>query len=88
MHPMLMNSLTNCLVPYRGVKYHLKEWSQADLVPINKEELFNLRHASIRNPIEGLNGQIKKKCPVLDNMPSFEFKLQVDIVTCCCNLHN
>ena len=34
------------LVPYRGVRYHLSEWGRAGVRPANKEELFNLRHAS------------------------------------------
>ena len=34
------------LVPYRGVQYHLSEWGRAGVRPANKEELFNLRHAS------------------------------------------
>ena len=33
-----------CLTPYRGVRYHLKEWAGGNLRPQNKEELFNLRH--------------------------------------------
>ena len=33
-------------VPYHGVHYHLKEWEHADHRPCNKEELFNLHHAS------------------------------------------
>ncbi len=41
-----------CLTPYRGVRYHLKEWGRANERPQNKEELFNLRHSSRRNVIE------------------------------------
>lgn len=37
------------LVPYRGVRYHLREQEQAQLRPENKEELFNLRHAQFRS---------------------------------------
>jgi hypothetical protein len=40
------------LTPYRGVRYHLKEWANTNQRPQNKEELFNLRHASLRNIIE------------------------------------
>ncbi|KAH9077999.1 hypothetical protein Ae201684P_019105 [Aphanomyces euteiches] len=32
-----------CLTPYRGTRYHLKEWASGKLKPRSKEELFNLR---------------------------------------------
>jgi hypothetical protein len=41
------------LTPYRGVRYHLKEYHPtAGGRPQNKEELFNFRHACFRNQIE------------------------------------
>lgn len=58
------------LVPYRGVRYHLKELSVSGLKPTNKEELFNLRHASLRNVVERLIGVLKKRFPVL-TCPSY-----------------
>ncbi|WVQ88296.1 hypothetical protein IAS59_002030 [Cryptococcus gattii] len=36
-------------VPYRGVRYHLKEWGKANTRPRNEQELYNLRHASTPN---------------------------------------
>jgi len=95
-----------CLVPYRGVRYHLKvcflnysfiisgniqsrqEWERAGLRPANKEELFNLRHASLRNVIERAYGVIKKRFPALRSMASYPFHVQVDIVMSCFMLHN
>ena len=38
------------ITPYRGVRYHLKEYGRRG--PENEKELFNLRHASLRNEIE------------------------------------
>jgi hypothetical protein len=38
------------LSPYRGVRYHLKEFS--DHPPENEKKLFNLRHSSLRTTIE------------------------------------
>ncbi|XLR61235.1 hypothetical protein S83_011907, partial [Arachis hypogaea] len=35
------------LIPYRGVRYHLKEYSLRE--PQNPKELFNHRHSSLRN---------------------------------------
>ena len=37
------------IAPYRGVRYHLKEYSVHP--PENAKELFNLRHASLRTAI-------------------------------------
>jgi hypothetical protein len=39
------------LPPYRGVRYHLKEF-QGTRRPKNPKELFNLRHSSLRTTIE------------------------------------
>jgi hypothetical protein len=52
-----------CLTPYRGKRYHLKEWSRGNDRPRNKEELFNLRHSSLRNVLERIFGVIKKNFP-------------------------
>ncbi|XLU66840.1 hypothetical protein S245_025893, partial [Arachis hypogaea] len=38
------------ITPYRSVRYHLKEYARRG--PENEKELFNLRHASLRNIIE------------------------------------
>ncbi|GJV58862.1 ribonuclease H-like domain-containing protein [Tanacetum coccineum] len=38
------------IAPYRGVRYHLKEYSSR--APQNPQELFNLWHSSLRNSIE------------------------------------
>ncbi|PLW38258.1 hypothetical protein PCANC_14896 [Puccinia coronata f. sp. avenae] len=39
----------NILVPYQETRYHLQEQAIAGQRPANKEELFNLRHSSLRN---------------------------------------
>ncbi|GJY26317.1 putative nuclease HARBI1 [Tanacetum coccineum] len=53
------------IAPYRGVKYHLKEYSTR--APQNPRELFNLRHASLRNSIERAFGVLKKRFPIIRN---------------------
>ncbi|KAG5119106.1 hypothetical protein JHK82_033526 [Glycine max] len=40
------------LAPYRGVRYHLQDFAGHGNDPENEKELFNLRHASLRNVIE------------------------------------
>lgn len=49
------------LTPYREVRYHLKEPAAANSKPGNKEELFNLRHSSLRNAIERIFGVYKRR---------------------------
>ncbi|XP_031126993.1 protein ALP1-like [Ipomoea triloba] len=74
------------LTPYRGVRYHLKEFSGHR--PENKKELFNLRHSSLRTTIERVFGILKKRFRVLDAEPFWDFMIQVDIVLACCIIHN
>lgn len=77
-----------CLTPYRGVRYHLREWIAGAEGPQNASELFNLRHAQLRNIIERVFGVVKKRFVILTSMHSFNFPFQVDIVMCCFMLHN
>ena len=59
------------LSPYRSVRYHLKEVS--DRPPENAQELFNLRHSSLRTTIEQGFGVLKKRFRVLDVEPFLVF---------------
>ncbi|KAH1031795.1 hypothetical protein J1N35_043969 [Gossypium stocksii] len=61
-----------CITPYRGVRYHLKEFS--DQGPENAKELFNLRHSSLRITIERVFGILKKWFRVLDAEPFWNFQ--------------
>ena len=76
------------LTPYRGVRYHLKEWTGAANKPRNQKELFNLRHASLRNAIERIFGVMKKRFPILCSMPSYPIQIQSELVICICIVHN
>jgi hypothetical protein len=81
----------NCrylLTPYRGVRYHLKEWKLCNLRPQTKEELFNLRHASLRNIIERAFGILKKRFPIFELMHSYSLHLQINLVLCGVMIHN
>ncbi|KAJ9539520.1 hypothetical protein OSB04_032253 [Centaurea solstitialis] len=40
------------LAPYRGTRYHLREWEDASRAPTTKEEYFNMKHSHARNIIE------------------------------------
>jgi DDE superfamily endonuclease len=76
------------LTPYRGVRYHLQEWASGNQRPQNKEELFNLRHSSLRNVIERSFGVVKKRFPILVKMSSYPYNFQVTLVRCAFMLHN
>ncbi|XP_028116575.1 putative nuclease HARBI1 [Camellia sinensis] len=82
---MLRSSL---IPPYRGVRYHLKEYSNHP--PENARELFNHRHASLRNAIERAFGVLKKRFPIIASTiePTYSVNTQSNIVIACCILHN
>ncbi|XP_054803932.1 protein ALP1-like [Prosopis cineraria] len=77
------------ITPYRGVRYHLKEYSKRN-PPLNYKELFNLRHAKLRNAIERAFGVLKKRFSILSNAtePTYGIKAQKMIIYVCCILHN
>lgn len=76
------------LVPYRGTRYHLKEQRLASQKPANSKELFNLRHASLRNVIERIFGVLKRKYQVLQTPAEYSIDTQTRIVLACTALHN
>jgi hypothetical protein len=69
-----------CLVPYQAIRYHLREWGARGERPVNKEELFNLRHAQLRNCIERAFGILKKMFPILSNMSRYPLEKQIDLL--------
>ena len=66
----------------------MNEWHKSSLHPQNKEELFNLRHSSLRNVIERVFGVLKMQFPLLTAIPKFPFEFQVDLVMCVLLVHN
>jgi hypothetical protein len=78
---------TGFLPPFRGVRYHLNEWGNNPIQ--DAQELFNLRHSSLRTTIERAFGSLKNRFKILDDAkPFFSFLTQVDIVVACCIIHN
>ncbi|KAJ4768702.1 nuclease [Rhynchospora pubera] len=76
------------ITPYRGVRYHLKEYSNHS--PENQHELFNLRHSSLRNAVERCIGILKKRFPIIasGSEPYYNEKTVSAIFIACCILHN
>jgi DDE superfamily endonuclease len=76
------------LTPYRGERINVIEFNLNGQGPVNKRELFNRRHASLRNTVERLFGVVKRRFPILTKMTPYAFEFQCDIVQCCFHLHN
>jgi hypothetical protein len=78
------------LIPYRGKCYHLQEWGRANLKPVDREELFNLRHAQARNCIERIFGVVKKRFRILLTAPEYkkDKALQNHIPAALIAIHN
>ncbi|KAA0066185.1 retrotransposon protein [Cucumis melo var. makuwa] len=53
------------LAPYRGQRYHLKEWRDAGNVLTTTKEYFNMKHSSARNVIECAFGALKGHWAIL-----------------------
>jgi DDE superfamily endonuclease len=56
--------------------------------PENAYELFNLRHASLRNVIERIFGVVKRKFKILGQVPEYSVDTQVHLVLALCGLYN
>ncbi|XP_049399645.1 uncharacterized protein LOC125863641 [Solanum stenotomum] len=61
------------LAPYRGARYHLREWSQTQ-APQNARELYNLRHSKLRNVVERTFVVLKKRFSILTTPPPYSIK--------------
>ncbi|KAJ4770995.1 nuclease [Rhynchospora pubera] len=81
------------LAPYRKVCYHLGSFrdrarGRGGHRYDKPEELFNHRHAQLRNIVERTFGVVKARFHILKDMAAFEYKIQIKIVIACCILHN
>ncbi|KAK6150439.1 hypothetical protein DH2020_015371 [Rehmannia glutinosa] len=76
------------LAPFRGVRYHLQDFGGEGRYPENARELFNLRHASLRNVVERIFGIFKSRFAIFKSAPPFPFRTQAELVLACVGLHN
>jgi hypothetical protein len=67
------------LAPYRGVRYHLKEFDHGHHCPQNHKELFNRRHVVLRNRPEKVLGVLKNRFPILHVGTFHQIRNQVKI---------
>ncbi|XP_057760273.1 uncharacterized protein LOC130980631 [Arachis stenosperma] len=76
------------LAPYRGTRYHVREWAQGARAPRNYQEYFNRVHSSARNIIERCFGLLKKRLSILRSPSFYPLKTQSQIIIACCLLQN
>lgn len=76
------------LAPYRGVRYHLKEFGHGHPRPQNHRELFNHRHAVLCNHVERSLGILKKRFPILHVGTLHSIENQVKLPAAAAVLHN
>lgn len=76
------------LVPYRKVRYHLKEQYDAEAKPETPQKLFNLRHAQARNAVERIFGIFKKRFAFMATGSKHKIKDQIKLILVCVCLHN
>jgi hypothetical protein len=79
---------TSFIAPYRGVRYHLKEFGHGHRRPQNHKELFNHRHVVLRNHVERALGVIKKRFPILKVATLHKMENQAKIPIAVTVLHN
>jgi hypothetical protein len=60
------------LPPYRGVRYHLSEFSSTNH-PTNAKKLFNLRHSSLRVTVRAF-GALKGRFRIIHNKSFHKYK--------------
>lgn len=77
------------IAPIRGYRYHISNYRTREqrryTVP---QELFNHRHAQLRNVVERTFGILKQRFRILTTMKPFTFNTQSQVVLACCILHN
>ena len=89
-HYLVDAGYTNCkgfLAPFRGQRYHLKEWEDGTQ-PRNAQEYYNMKHSHARNVIEICFGVLKSRWAILRSPSFFPIKTQNRIILACCLLHN
>ena len=76
------------LTPYKGVRYHLKEWGEGTAAPQDAREMFNMRHTKARNIIERAFAVLKMRWGILRSASYYPIKCQIRLIIACFLLHN
>ncbi|XP_020082181.1 putative nuclease HARBI1 [Ananas comosus] len=78
------------LAPYRGERYHLSQFDSTSNARRHRSprDLYNHRHAQLRNAVEKAFGILKKRFKVLRQATPYPYKVQCRIAMACCIIHN
>lgn len=78
------------LAPYRGERYHLSQFDGNARARTHRgpRDLYNHRHAQLRNAVEKAFGILKRRFKVLRQATPFPYKVQCRIAVACCIIHN
>ncbi|OAY69627.1 hypothetical protein ACMD2_17294 [Ananas comosus] len=78
------------LAPYRGERYHLSQFDSTTRARThrNPKDLYNHRHAQLRNVVEKTFDILKKRFKILNHAILFLYKVQCMIAMACCVVHN
>ncbi|KAL1550157.1 hypothetical protein AAHA92_18157 [Salvia divinorum] len=80
------NGYTNS--PYKGVRYHLKEWGPGIESPQTVVEMFNMRHTKAHNVIGRAFAVLKMCWDILRSSAFYPIQVQIHLVMACFLLHN
>ena len=76
------------LTPFKGVRYHLKEWGPQNQRPTSPRELYNMRHTMARNVIERAIAVLKMRWGILRSASVYPIQTQSRLIMACFLLHN
>nr|CAD1829276.1 unnamed protein product [Ananas comosus var. bracteatus] len=78
------------LAPYRGERYHISQFDASTRARVhrNPRDLYNHRHAQLRNVVERTFGILKKRFKILNVATPFSYKVQCLNTMACCIIHN
>ncbi|XP_042024478.1 putative nuclease HARBI1 [Salvia splendens] len=76
------------LTPFKGVRYHLKEWGPHAMMPQNPREMYNMRHTKARNVIDRVFAVVKMRWGILRSASYYPINIQVELILSCFLLHN
>lgn len=74
------------LAPYHDTNYHLRDRKRVG--GDRKKEMFNYRHASLRNVVERTFGIWKNRFLILRGVPQYPLQMQTDIIIASAVIHN
>lgn len=76
------------MIPYQGVRYHLKKQSLAGQKPKNAKKLFNLYYLSLQNAGKQIFGVDKRRFKILNTALEYDITTQVYFVFTMTILYN